>query len=273
MRSDGNILPLPGLTVQKLTLFGAPMAVVAVQPTAAPPARFKGQVWVRVGPRRAIATVEEERRLSERQVHGAMTFDRRPCLEATLADLDTEIFRSRYLPRVVSPEVLLENQRTVAEQLGSLRFYDLKRGVPTHAGILVLGRDPRRQLPGDYVQFVRFDGTSLADPVQDQRELGGSLVALLEQIDILLPIQIRTALVMGPGLSHAERPEYPRPALREYLLNALMHRSYEATNAPVRLYWFSDRVEIQNPGRLFGQVTPDNIGSVSDYRIRYWRKR
>ena len=43
-------------------------------------------------------------------------------------------------------------------------------------------------------------------------------------------------------------------------------RSYEATNAPVRINWFSDRIEIQNPGGLFGQVTPENFGRVSDYR-------
>ena len=47
-----------------------------------------------------------------------------------------------------------------------------------------------------------------------------------------------------------------------------MHRSYESTNAPVRIYWFSDRIEIQNPGGLFGQVTEENfgIGSITDYR-------
>jgi len=69
-----------------------------------------------------------------------------------------------------------------------------------------------------WVGTPRFDGSSLEDSGPGPAELSGSLVAVLNQIDILLPIQIRTALVMGPGLSHVERPDYPRLALREYLL-------------------------------------------------------
>lgn len=56
MRSDGNILPLPAITVQKRRLKGADIAVIEVLPADAPPVRFKGAAWVRVGPRRAIAS-------------------------------------------------------------------------------------------------------------------------------------------------------------------------------------------------------------------------
>ena len=54
--------------------------------------------------------------------------------------------------------------------------------------------------------------------------------------------------------------------MRELGLNAVMHRTYEGTNAPVRINWFTDRVEILSPGGLYGQVTPDNYERVSDYR-------
>ena len=63
MRTDGKILPMPSLTVRKVVLKGVPVAVVEVYPADAPPVRYKGQVWIRVGPRRAIATIEEDRRL------------------------------------------------------------------------------------------------------------------------------------------------------------------------------------------------------------------
>ncbi|MEB3358000.1 MAG: ATP-binding protein [Synechococcales bacterium] len=56
-------------------------------------------------------------------------------------------------------------------------------------------------------------------------------------------------------------------ALQQLVRNAVMHRSYEETNAPTRVYWFSDRIEIQNPGGLFGQVNRRNFGQgVTDYR-------
>lgn len=61
MRSDGNILPFPVLTVSKKVIKGCEVAVVIVEPADAPPVRFNSRTWVRVGPRRASATAEEER--------------------------------------------------------------------------------------------------------------------------------------------------------------------------------------------------------------------
>lgn len=62
-------------------------------------------------------------------------------------------------------------------------------------------------------------------------------------------------------------PDYPLAALRQLVRNAVMHRSYEHTNAPVRINWFSDRIEIRNPGGLYGQVNSANFGQgVTDYR-------
>jgi len=266
MRSDGNILPVPSLVVHKVVVRGMPVAVVEVQPAPNPPVRYKSQVWIRVGPRQATATLEEERRLTERSVAGARTFDQRPCPDATLGDLRLETFQSEYLPRVVDPAILAVNQRSVEEQLASLRFFDLRSAKPTYAGVLVFGRDPLYFLAGAYVQFVRFDGLTLADPVQDSKRLAGNLAKQLEKLDILAPLQIHTARVPGPGLVHEEHPDYSLGAVREIALNAVMHRAYEGTNAPVRINWFSDRVEIQSPGGLYGQVTPDNYDRVSDYR-------
>ena len=54
-------------------------------------------------------------------------------------------------------------------------------------------------------------------------------------------------------------------AIRELLLNAIMHRSYES-NAPVRFYWYEDRIEIQNPGGLYGMASRENFPRQTDYR-------
>ncbi|MBI1790643.1 MAG: putative DNA binding domain-containing protein [Acidobacteria bacterium] len=266
MRSDGNILPIPSLTVQKATVKGVDIAVVQVHPSDTPPVRFKGQVWIRVGPRRAIATIEEERRLSERRIAGTRTFDFRPCPGATIDDLVAEPFRGEYLPRIVAADVIAENRRSLEEQLASLRFYDIRGGSPTHAGLLVFGRDPLPFVPGAYIQFVRFDGTTLADPVQDSKEIAGNLATQLSRLDDLLPLQIHSARVASSGLRHKEEPDYPLVAMRELVLNAVMHRTYEGANSPVRINWFTDRVEILNPGGLYGQVTADTYERICDYR-------
>jgi ATP-dependent DNA helicase RecG len=67
MRTDGNVQPIPDLEVQCRTLGGQKIAVMEVHPVSQPPARFKGQTWIRVGPTRAIATIDQERRLMERR--------------------------------------------------------------------------------------------------------------------------------------------------------------------------------------------------------------
>lgn len=267
LRSDGNILPLPTLTVRKVVIAGAEMAVVVVQPSGDPPVRYEGRVWIRVGPRRAVASRDEERILTEKRRAGDLAFDQRAMLGASLDDLDLEFFRTSYLPSAVSPEVLDENQRSVEHQLRALHLLT-SDGSPNGAAILLLGKDPRVFLPHAYVQFVRFDGTDMTAPIVDQKELSGRVDAVLLQAEDLARINIRTATLVEGRVTEQRRPDYPLSALQQLLRNAVMHRSYEV-HAPVSWYWFSDRIEIHSPGGLYGRVTPENFGQTpgaTDYR-------
>ncbi len=62
--------------------------------------------------------------------------------------------------------------------------------------------------------------------------------------------------------------DYPLAALQQLGRNAIMHRAYEGTNAPVHVYWFDDRIGIRNPGGPYGVVTTETFGQpgVGDYR-------
>jgi len=269
MRDDGKIQPIPSMIVYNIDVpTSGSVVVVEVHPADAPPVRVRGRVWVRPGPRRGIATLDEERRLTERRVSHARTFDQTPCRMAKLQDLDLELFRGSYLPAVIAKEVLDANQRTVEDQLASLRFLDPATGVPTFGGVLALARDPLQFVPGAYIQFVRFDGLDMAAPVVDAKEVTGSLVAQLRTLVTVMQAQIRSALVRVDDLRSTQVPDYPMAALRELAHNAVMHRNYETSNNPVRVSWFADRVEISNPGGLFGEVTPETFGRRNDYRNR-----
>lgn len=92
LRSNGNILPQPAMTVQRYTLPGGEIAVVTVQPSDLPPVRYKGRIHIRVGPRKGIANEQDERILIERRVASATSFDLQPCLEATMGDLSLPLF-------------------------------------------------------------------------------------------------------------------------------------------------------------------------------------
>ncbi|HEY5056565.1 MAG TPA: ATP-binding protein, partial [Acidobacteriaceae bacterium] len=108
--------------------------------------------------------------------------------------------------------------------------------------------------------------TGLADPVVDHKTLTGNLMTQLRQLEEILALQIRIGRKQDSALHHEDLPDYPSAAIRELVLNAIMHRAYEGTSSPTRINWFEDRVEIQNPGGLYGQVTSSNFDRMSDYR-------
>lgn len=264
LRSDGNIQPLPAMTVAKFELPGGDVAVVEVHPSDLPPVRYKGRVFIRVGPRRAIANEQEERILSERRVLHARSFDARPCPEASISDLALGMFDA-YRREAVADEAVTANHRTMEEQLASLRFLDLKRSCPTMAGILLFGKNPRYFLPGAYVQYLRFPGTAMTDLPLDQAEIDGDLLNILRELVIRIKASIETSIAPLTILREKLTPDYPKVAVRELLLNAVMHRDYDS-NTPVRFYWFQDRIEIQNPGGLYGDVTPETLTRRNSYR-------
>lgn len=146
-----------------------------------------------------------------------------------------------------------------------MRFYDLKNDCPTFAGILLFGKDLLDYLPGAYIQFVRYQGTELTDDIQAEHRFSGDLLTLLRDLDSFLPLQIQTRPESDSALHERMVADYPQIALRELLMNAVMHRLYES-NAPIRFYWFTDRIEIQSPGGLYGLATPENFPSQNDYR-------
>ena len=265
MKDDGNIMPIPSLIVQKHVFAGCEVAVIVVEPSRSPPVRYRGRVWVRVGPTVRAASPEEEQRLSERQRAGDLPFDRRPAPEASVNELDLDYLQSHYLPQAVAQEVLEDNRRSLDQQLQSLRL--LVREVPTWGALLGLGKDPQGWIPGAYVQFLRIDGTEITDPIRSQKELTGKLADVLRQLDELLKLNISIRTEVAANSLEVRSPDYPLTALQQLVRNAVMHRLYEGTNAPVRVYWYSDRVEIQNPGGLYGQVTRKNFGTGAvDYR-------
>lgn len=266
IRSDGNIQPLPAMTVQRRSLALGDIAVIEVLPSDLPPVRYKGRVWIRVGPRRAVASETEERLLSERRTALAKTFDSRACLGSRLDDLILDLFIITYRVHAIAAEVLAENNRKINEQLASLRFYDLTKNCPTYAGTLLFGQDPLAWVPGAYIQFVRFQGTELSDDVETEYRFSGDLLTILRELDAFLPLQIQSKPVTITALREQILEAYPLVALREFLMNAVMHRWYEGSNSPIRFYWFADRIEIQSPGGLYGEATPENFPRQNAYR-------
>lgn len=265
-RSNGNITPFPVMHVRKHALDGCMMAVVEVEPSDNPPMKYQGRVCIRVGPRRGFATPEEERRLTEKRRWGNLPFDQQPVTGTSVDDLDLMRFHEEFLPAIVPADVLAENGRETRDQLRAMRML-APDGRATAAGLLICGKDPRAWLPGAYVQYVRYPSDTIGDVVQDHKEISGPLADLLRRIDELIAANIEVRANLA-GRVQQDESTYPVIALQELARNAVIHRTYEGTASPVRLTWFSDRIEITSPGGPYGTVTQQSFGAdgVTDYR-------
>lgn len=266
IRDEAKILPRPVISVAKATFAGADCVHTTVEAGRMRPVRLDGVIWVRVGTSTRRATREEELLLTERTRAGDLSFDQHPVAGSGVGDLDVELFRSTYLPAAVDADVLSDNDRTVDQQLASLGMLDPASGEARVLGLLVVGLDPSAVIPSAYIQFVRYEGADEASNIVDHEELRGNLVGQLEVLTRLLTANVRTAVRDVGGLRQEDQPDYPLGAIRELVLNAVTHRDYEHFNAPVRILWFEDRIEITSPGGPYGVVTKDTFDRRNDYR-------
>jgi ATP-dependent DNA helicase RecG len=255
--------------VEKRTLKGAEVAIVTAQPADAPPVLYDGRIWIRLGPRRGIATVQDERILNERRKYRDLPFDVQPVPSSTIDALNRVLFEGEYLTNAFAPDILAANERSYEQRLAACRMIaQADNPIPTVLGLLVLGKASRDWLPGAYVQFLRIRGTEWSDQVADEAAIDGPLGQIIRRLDEKIDAHNTTAVDITSQSTETRFAPYSRVALQQLTRNALMHRAYEGTNAPVRVYWFDDRIEIHSPGGPYGAVTAENFGQpgVTDYR-------
>ena len=268
LKTDGNILPPPSMSMEKFSFAEGDVVVIQVFPSAYPPIRYKGDVWVRNGPRKCKATDEDIHILKERRAQFGTRDEELPCERAKLADLDIDLFRGFYLPKAISAQIIESDDRPVVEQMSALGFYSPEKNCPTNLGVLLFARHPERFIPSAYIQYVKFSGVDNSGDVLQENAFKGPLVKVVQDLDIFVktgPAAQRPVLVTAMREDPMSR--YPAWALRELLMNAIIHRDYFLGNAPVKFYEYKkNRIEISNPGGLFGRAKPDNFPFVNDYR-------
>ncbi|MBK9462576.1 MAG: putative DNA binding domain-containing protein [Sphingobacteriales bacterium] len=266
--TNGRILPIPVISVSRYELNGSALAIVEVLPAAQPPVRYKSKVHVRIGPRKSVANEAEERILVAKRTSNARTFDALPCLEAALNDLNTSLIQLSYFPLTIDRETLEANHRDLKQQLASLRLYDLQNDKPSNAAILFFALNTQYFFSGSYIQYIKIDSLERnLDKVVTEQTFRGSLLDELNEIESYVRHNIVKSRPVRVENTFQDRnvSNYPYNALREFIMNAIMHRDYES-NAPIYIYEYIDRIEISNSGGLYGDVRPENFPNASDYR-------
>jgi ATP-dependent DNA helicase RecG len=191
--------------------------------------------------------------------------DLRACPGATLDDLDpdrVEAYRRELGQRRPGSRLLREPPRELLLRLGALAGVGGSR--PTLTGILGFGRNPQRFYPSFTITFLHFAGTSTAqrNPEEplflDNREFRGTLVQMIDEARTAVLDKISKQALLD-GFVRQDVLEYPEFAYREAIVNAVAHRDYELEGSHIQIRLFADRLEIQSPGGLGGNLTVENI--------------
>jgi predicted HTH transcriptional regulator len=215
--------------------------------------------YVRAGSTSRRAHPEELRRLA---LNGAYTeYEQTPVSGATEEDFDLVKLAAHIERR--APGAITVNGLAWADVAMNQGWARRENGeaVPTVSGLLLFGKNPQRLRPHWGVGAVRLSGTDLAAPMLDRADLEGNLVNLLEATADFVRRNMRVAGVFeteGDPFTRVDVPEYPMAAVREAVVNALVHRDYSRPGRiAVRL--FEDRLEVWNPGGLLPELSLEDL--------------
>ncbi len=142
---------------------------------------------------------------------------------------------------------------------------------PTVAGIMMLGEYPQAYFPQLSVTAMVVDGTEMGElgpngeRFIDNQRIEGTLTQMLEDALAFVRRNTRNSTIVDGNGNRADRSEYPMVAVREIILNALIHRDYSVhtDHSPIRIVLYRDRLEVENPGGLYGRITIDELGKVA----------
>ncbi len=221
--------------------------------------------YIRVGTQSREPTPEELGRLFQQR--GSFRAELRPVSGATLADLDMRRL-SNYFAYVRGQDAPDINDESAWKTLLFNTEIMVEDGI-TVSGILLFGRTPNRFLPQAGIDAVAYPGANKDYAARERAALRGPMSPLLNDageiveaglVDQAIAFVQRNTPIGGQleegGARREGRPSYPGEAIREAIVNALVHRDYLLSSTDIELSIYDDRLEITSPGRLPNGITP-----------------
>lgn len=148
-------------------------------------------------------------------------------------------------------ESFLISLGAASKQRGTLIF--------NHAGILFFAKDPQRWMPQAKLSYARYQGATKTHVV-DRRIFGGTLIEQFDETRKKLSFDVPLRYRLADRSVREEIPHYPLKAIEEAVTNSIIHRDYYEEGAEIMVDYYSDRIEISNPGELLGNMTIEKLG-------------
>ena len=226
--------------------------------------RIKGS-YVRVG--------ESDEPMSEYEIYSYEAFRKRirddiRTIENGKLNLINEKRMADYLTAVKNERKNLADNVSEEEILELMGITN--NGIPTLAGLMTFSKYPQGYFPQLCITAVSLPGTEQGtvgvdgERFIDNKRITGAIPDMLEEAVEFVRKNSRTKTIIDDNGHRADKPEYPIKAVREAILNALVHRDYSihTENVPIRIEMYRDRMEITNSGGLYGKISIDALGKI-----------
>lgn len=233
--------------------------------------RLRGS-YIRVG--------DSDQPMTEYEIYSYEAFKRRIHDELRTVDRATMVHLKQ--DNITEYLIKLRRQKSNLVNLDDKRILETQGisqdGLPTMAGLMLLGEYPQEFFPQLSVTAMVIQGKEMGDLGEDgerfvdNKRIEGTISQMLEGTLAFVRRNMKVKTIVTDDGNRADSPEYPLKAVREIILNALIHRDYSVhtERSPVRLVIYEDRLELENPGGLYGRITVDDLGkTAADTRNPY----
>jgi ATP-dependent DNA helicase RecG len=252
------IKPIAPISVNVINFKQKDVIFISVWEGAKKPYQYKGVIYNRIGQTTKTTNPEKLNNLISQRKQADFHWERMPVLGAELSDLDlSEIKQTIKLYSEYKKDARIQDVEDFLIQVGLLQ-----NGNLTNACLVLFGKNPIRFIPQSRIRITLYpfktSGNHFIDDKMFEGNVFKNITAIFEYLDIIYGKNLTIK-----GLLRTDKPNYPVLALREGILNAIVHRDYNSVKGFLQISIYADRTEISNFGAL-----PDGI-TVADLKVEH----
>ncbi|MDO9633808.1 MAG: putative DNA binding domain-containing protein [Paludibacter sp.] len=252
-----SIIPEAPITITTEKIGTDKVILAKVWNGSKPPYIFDGTIYFRRGSSTVKASPNEISTLITERQKTELHWERQPALGVDIDDLDDLELRKTIKDLVQFGRGKIFSENEVEEFLTYYGLYH--NGNLTNAAVVLFAKEPTRHLPQCRIRLTVFRGSKTSDSYAYDRILEGNLFRNIEEVLQFFEVNIATISKFSDKKWLREDKSYPKRALREGLMNAIIHRDYSSVSGTVNIAFYPDHLEIINSGELYGGYSPSDL--------------